>query len=145
MGRYITRRLLQAIPMMFLISIILFTLVNIAPGGPMAGLSRRRPKPAQIEMLKRQFGLDKPLPVQYVVWLIGNDWMRVDADGDGIAESYGERRGTLPLSLPTIPRHRICPTGCSRHPGSIPSAPTHWDEIYSPVFSTVGASLYLWA
>jgi peptide/nickel transport system permease protein len=46
-------------------------------------------------MLKRQFGLDKPLPVQYVVWLVGNDWMRVDADGDGITESYGERRGIL--------------------------------------------------
>jgi ABC-type dipeptide/oligopeptide/nickel transport system permease component len=46
----------------------------------MAGLSRRCPKPAQIEMLKRQFGLDKPLPVQYVVWLIGNDWMKVDAE-----------------------------------------------------------------
>jgi peptide/nickel transport system permease protein len=95
MGRYITRRLVQAIPMLFLISIILFTLVNIAPGGPMAALSRRRPKPGQIEARKRQFGMDKPLPVQYMVWLIGNDWMKVDADGDGIAESYGERRGIL--------------------------------------------------
>jgi peptide/nickel transport system permease protein len=95
MGRYITRRLLQAIPMLFLISIVLFILVNIAPGGPMAALSRRRPKPGQIEARKRQFGLDKPLPVQYVVWLIGNDWMKIDADGDGIAKSRGERRGIL--------------------------------------------------
>jgi len=95
MGRYITRRLVQAIPMLFLISIILFTLVNIAPGGPMAALSRRRPKPGQVEMRKRQFGLDKPLPVQYIVWLIGNDWIKLDLDGDGIAESYGERRGIL--------------------------------------------------
>jgi peptide/nickel transport system permease protein len=96
MSRYIARRLLQAIPMLFLLSVVLFALVNIAPGGPLAGQGRtRHPKPKKREMLKRQFGLDKPLPVQYVVWLVGNDWMRVDADGDGVAESFGERRGIL--------------------------------------------------
>jgi peptide/nickel transport system permease protein len=96
MGRYIARRLIQAIPMLFLLSIGLFALVNIAPGGPLAGHGRtRRPNPERREILKRQFGLDKPLPVQYVVWLVGNDWMKVDADGDGITESYGERRGIL--------------------------------------------------
>lgn len=96
MIQYIVRRLLQAIPMMFLISIVLFGLVNLAPGGPLAGQGQsRRMKPEKREQLERQFGLDKPLPVQYVVWLIGNDWMRVDADGDGVADSYGERRGIL--------------------------------------------------
>jgi len=96
MGRYIARRLLQAIPMLFLLSIVLFALVNIAPGGPLAGHGRsRHMKPEKAEMLKRQFGLDQPIPVQYVVWLIGNDWMRVDADGDGTKESYGTRRGIL--------------------------------------------------
>jgi peptide/nickel transport system permease protein len=96
MGRYIARRLLQAIPMLLLLSVGLFALVNLAPGGPLAGHSRsRHVRPERAEMLKRQFGLDKPLPMQYVIWLIGNDWMKVDADGDGIAESYGERRGIL--------------------------------------------------
>ena len=96
MGRYIIRRLLQAVPMLFLLSLVLFVLVNVAPGGPLAGHGRsRHMKPEKAETLKRQFGLDKPLPIQYVIWLIGNDWMKVDADGDGIAESYGERRGIL--------------------------------------------------
>jgi peptide/nickel transport system permease protein len=95
MGRYITRRLLQTIPMLFLLSILFFTLVNVAPGDPVAALSRGRPRPEQREILRRQFGLDQPLYIQYVVWLVGNDWMKVDADGDGIAESYGERRGIL--------------------------------------------------
>lgn len=83
--------------MLLIISIILFALVNIAPGGPLAGLSRSRSRKSgdRTEMLKRQFGLDKPLPVQYVIWLVGNDWMKVDADGDGVAESQGERRGIL--------------------------------------------------
>ena len=96
MGRYVLRRLLQAIPMLFILSLVLFLLVNIAPGGPLAGHGRtRRPNPEKREQLKRQFGLDKPLPVQYIVWLIGNDWMQVDVDGDGIAESYGTRKGIL--------------------------------------------------
>ncbi len=96
MGRYILRRLLQAIPMLFILSLVLFVLVNIAPGGPLAGHGRtRRPNPEKREQLKRQFGLDKPLPVQYIVWLVGNDWMKVDVDGDGIAESYGTRKGIL--------------------------------------------------
>ena len=82
--------------MLFLLSLILFMLINIVPGGPLAGYGRtRRINPDKVEQLKRQFGLDKPMAVQYVVWLAGNDWMRVDADGDGVTESYGQRRGIL--------------------------------------------------
>jgi peptide/nickel transport system permease protein len=95
MSRYIIRRLLQAIPMLFIISIVLFGLVNIAPGDPVSALSGRRPRPQARESLVRQFGLDKPLYVQYVYWLVGNDWTRVDADGDGVAESHGQRRGII--------------------------------------------------
>jgi peptide/nickel transport system permease protein len=96
MTHYIIRRLLQAIPMLFLLSLIMFFLVNVAPGGPLAGQGRsRRINPEKVEQLKRQFGLDKSLPVQYVVWLVGNDWMQIDADGDGIADGYGERKGIL--------------------------------------------------
>jgi peptide/nickel transport system permease protein len=82
--------------MLFLLSIGLFALVNLAPGGPLAGHTQSRHiRPERLEMLKRQFGLDRPLPVQYVFWLTGNDWTKVDADGDGVAESYGQRRGIL--------------------------------------------------
>ncbi len=96
MGQYVIRRLLQAIPMLFLLSIVFFALVNLAPGGPLAGQGRsRRVKPAKAEMLKRQFGLDKPLPVQYVIWLVGNDWIEIDSDGDGLADGYGGRQGIL--------------------------------------------------
>ena len=84
------------IPMLFILSIVLFALVNIVPGGPLAGQGQsRRVRPEQAEILKRQFGLNQPLPVQYVIWLAGNDWMKVDPDGDGVSDSYGERRGIL--------------------------------------------------
>jgi peptide/nickel transport system permease protein len=96
MGAYVVRRLLQAIPMLFIVSIILFALVNIAPGGPMAAYSRtKRMDPEKKEAIRRSFGLDKPLPVQYIVWLAGNDWMAIDTDGNGITDSYGTRKGIL--------------------------------------------------
>jgi peptide/nickel transport system permease protein len=96
MGNYIVRRLLQAIPLLLLISIALFALVNLAPGGPMAAQSRSRRRSAEkTEAMKREFGLDKPLPVQYIIWLAGNDWMQVDSDGDGVVDGYGTRKGIL--------------------------------------------------
>jgi peptide/nickel transport system permease protein len=88
--------LLQTVGLLFLLSVILFALVNLAPGGPLAGQGQgRRVRAERMEMLKRQFGLDRPLPIQYLVWLVGNDWMRVDANGDGAADSVGARRGIL--------------------------------------------------
>jgi peptide/nickel transport system permease protein len=95
-GIYLTRRFLQSVPILLLLSLVFFFLVNLAPGGPLAGQGQSRHiRPEKAEILKRQFGLDQPLPVQYLVWLVGNDWMKVDADGDGIAESYGSRKGIL--------------------------------------------------
>jgi len=96
MGTYIVRRLVQAIPMLFLVSVVLFALVNIAPGGPMSAYSRTNRMPEEKkEAIRRSFGLDKPLPVQYIVWLVGNDWMKIDTDGDGIPDGYGTRKGVL--------------------------------------------------
>ncbi len=96
MGQYITRRLLQSILILLLLSILFFALVDLAPGGPLAGYGQsRHVRPEKVEMLKRQLGLDKPLPVQYVVWLVGNDWMKVDTNADGVAEGHGTRRGIL--------------------------------------------------
>ncbi len=96
MNKYVLRRLIQAIPTLFIVSIVLFILVNLAPGGPSAGQSRsRRGALQRAETLKRQFGLDQPILVQYIIWLVGNDWMQVDADNDGVKESYGIRQGVL--------------------------------------------------
>lgn len=95
MFNYILRRLLQAIPQLFLISIILFMLMQ-AFGDPIASLgSRTPPRPADRERLRRQLGLDQPVYVQYVEWLAGNDWMKIDMDGDGVAETPGKRLGIL--------------------------------------------------
>jgi len=95
MLRYVVRRLLQAIPMLFVISIILFILMQNM-GDPIATLGGRRlTRSGDRERLTRQLGLDKPIYVQFFYWLVGNDWAKIDLDGDGIAESYGRREGVL--------------------------------------------------
>jgi peptide/nickel transport system permease protein len=96
LAHYVTRRLLQAAVIMFLLSLLFFSLVNLAPGGPLAGYGQaRRIPPERLQIMKRQLGLDKPVLFQYVVWLVGNDWMKVDLDGDGTPDSPGTRRGVL--------------------------------------------------
>ena len=73
----------------------------LCAGQPCAGRSVGRSgtnppfNPEKAELLKRQFGLDKPLPVQYLIWLVGNDWMQVDKDGDGIGRQLRHRQGIL--------------------------------------------------
>jgi peptide/nickel transport system permease protein len=82
--------------LLFLVSIVLFILINIIPGGPLAGRGQsRHMPPEQVALLKRQFGLDQPLIVRYIYWLIGNDWARIDTDGDGTLDSYGDGKGVL--------------------------------------------------
>jgi peptide/nickel transport system permease protein len=70
MTNYALRRVLQSIPILFILSILLFTMVRAAPGGPLS-TAYRNPNvtPEQIAILKHQLGLDQPLPVQYVRWL----------------------------------------------------------------------------
>jgi peptide/nickel transport system permease protein len=96
LGSYILRRILQSVVILLLLSIVFFALVNLAPGGPLAGYGQsRHVRPEMVQILRRQLGLDKPLPIQYVVWLVGNDWMKVDVNNDGVAESFGTRQGIL--------------------------------------------------
>jgi len=95
MSRYIIRRLLQAIPLLFFVSIILFVLMG-QMGDPIATMGGRRvTRPADRERLTRQLGLDQPGYMQYLYWLVGNDWRQIDLDGDGVPDTTGTRRGIL--------------------------------------------------
>ena len=95
MTRYVIRRILQAIPLLLIISVVLFALINLM-GDPLASFGgRQRLRAQDRERLTRQLGLDKPILVQYVIWLVGNDWMKVDVNGDGLPDQYGTRRGVL--------------------------------------------------
>lgn len=69
MLKYIFRRVLQAIPSLLGITIIGFFLVHIVPGGPAQAMLGPRATPLRIAQVNREFGLNKPIPVQYIHWL----------------------------------------------------------------------------
>ncbi len=70
MSTYLFRRTLIAIPSLFGISLILFTVLALAPGDPFEELATNPNVPAEVRLnLRAQFGLDDPLPVRYVRWL----------------------------------------------------------------------------
>lgn len=68
---YIGRRILQMVPLVFGISVVLFAVIQAAPGGPEGALleSGRFIDPAVIEAYRQRLGVDQPVPVQYVRWL----------------------------------------------------------------------------
>ena len=72
MGSYITRRLLQMAPLMLGVSIVVFALIQAAPGGPEAALlsSGRFVDPSVVAAYRQKLGLDQPLPLQYARWAL---------------------------------------------------------------------------
>ena len=89
MGHYILRRLLIAIPSLLGISIVLFTVLALAPGDPFEELATNpNVSPEVRAALRTKFGLDDPVPLRYVRWITAmaqGDWgfsfvSRVDVD-----------------------------------------------------------------
>ncbi|MGI8687044.1 MAG: ABC transporter permease [Thermomicrobiales bacterium] len=68
MARYIVGRILWIVPTLFAMSLTLFLLMHATPGSP---FQLEKASPAYIRNLNHQYGLDKPLPLQYLIW-IGN-------------------------------------------------------------------------
>lgn len=75
---YVLRRLLSAIPLLLGISVILFSIVHLAPGGPL-DMYTENPAVSQeaLDQIAAAYGLDQPVPVQYFLWLksmLVGDW-----------------------------------------------------------------------
>lgn len=71
MGRYTTRRILQMIPLLFGISLILFLIIQAAPGGPegMMLQSGLTVDPKVVEAYRHRLGVDQPIYIQYIKWI----------------------------------------------------------------------------
>lgn len=101
MTQYIIRRLLQAIPLLFIISVLLFLLMQVS-GDPLATLGGREPPRAEDRIrLKRQWGLDQPVLVQYLYWLVGNDWVVTNPETGETGVRKGVLRGDFGNSFVT--------------------------------------------
>ena len=69
MTRYLLRRLLQSVVVLLGISVIVFALVHMIPGGPALMILGEDANPEQIAILEKKLGLDKPVWEQYTTWL----------------------------------------------------------------------------
>ena len=78
MTQYVMRRLLQAIPLLLLISFTVFMLMQLIPGGPMAAYENNPNISAEdLERLREELGLNVPKHIQYINWLsavLRGDW-----------------------------------------------------------------------
>jgi peptide/nickel transport system permease protein len=103
LARFVGRRLVQAVPLLFLISVVVFALIHAAPGGPLEiYLSNPNVRPQDIERLRRALGLDRPLWMQYVSWLAAfarGDWGYSFSDGRAVTTRIFER---LPATLELV-------------------------------------------
>lgn len=92
---YLLRRLFMAIPMLIAVSVVSFFIMQSIPGGPLA-IYRNNPnvRASDLARLEERLGLDKPLPVQYAIWLRNfatGDWGESLASGRPVLEMVGER------------------------------------------------------
>ncbi|MCA9860583.1 MAG: ABC transporter permease [Thermomicrobiales bacterium] len=100
MARFALSRILQAIPTMFIVSMLVFGLIRMAPGDPAAmQMGREAAKPEnlpRLEALREEMGLTKPIPVQYLYWI------QDLAQGD-FGDSLKNKRPTIDLFLQKLP------------------------------------------
>lgn len=96
MGRYVARRVLQAIPVLFSVLVLTFVLIHAAPGDPITILAGDSGDAAYYAQMRAKFGLDRPLHEQLLVYL-GNA-----ARGD-LGFSYAHRRPALEVVADRIP------------------------------------------
>lgn len=124
MGRYALRRLLHAVPLLFFISVVLFVIMNTIGDPLLIQISERSPPTGeQLEQMRRRMGLDQPVYLQYLYWLVGNDWKLIDADGDGDTDEniYGPRKGILrgDLGLSLVTRQPVTERILERLPNTL--------------------------
>ncbi len=95
MGRYVLRRLLLAVPLLFGISVVSFAILKAIPGGPLSAYEGNpNVTDEDMDRLRHAFGLDQPLHIQYLSWLarfLSGDWGWSIAAHRPVLDLIGER------------------------------------------------------
>jgi peptide/nickel transport system permease protein len=101
---FAARRLIQAIPILIGVSLVVFGLVHIVPGNPIDMLLPPEASPDVIARMKQELGYDKPLYIQYLVWLLralsGNLGVSIFSGQPVASEIVRALSNTLLLAIP---------------------------------------------
>ena len=104
---YIARRVLLAIPIAFGVSVVCFSLVYLAPGDPLQTILPSDATQEMVAQIKHAYGLDRPLPIQYLLWLrhvlTGDFGMSISTRRPVILEVTGALYNTLTLTGLAVP------------------------------------------
>lgn len=99
MIRYILRRIVLLIPLLFGVSVLIFVIIRLIPGDPARLALGAEATEDQVQLMRRQWGLDQPLPVQYAYWIghaLQGDWGRSTVSRVPASDEIGLR---LPATL----------------------------------------------
>ena len=103
MAAYIARRLIWMVFLLFTITLITFIIFSVLPSGdPAVQRAGRQPSPEAIELVRQRFGLDKPLPVQFINY-IGDLLPFVGGNGVYFGFSFQNNTDVLPEILKRLP------------------------------------------
>ena len=122
MSRYILRRVVTLMPILLGVSAAAFLMIHLIPGDPATVYLGEHASPESIKRVQHEFGLDRPLPIQYGIYL----WRVIQGDlGDSlethrkvIVEFLPRFPATIELSLGAI---TVAPSVSSRPRGPTPS------------------------
>ena len=103
MRNYLLRRIGQSLFLSLFISFIIYMILSFVPGGPFDLLPLQNPKitPSHIQRLNALLGLDKPIHMRYIGWLVGDDWIEAlptwfaGTDKQGQPFKNGDHKGIL--------------------------------------------------
>ena len=99
MGRYIVNRLMQGLLLVFVVTILVFAMLHMMPGDPIDLLSARTVPQEQRQLMRQQYGLDKPFIEQYFNWLknlFSGDMGRSIKTRMPVSEMFAQR---IPVTL----------------------------------------------
>ncbi len=139
---YVIRRLILTIPILLLVSIMVFSLLQLIPGDPATVILGQEATPEAKAALRRELGLDRPIVMQYFSWLgkvVQGDLGRSLVDRSPVIEHIAQRLpATLELTLGTfiIALLIAVPTGllsATRRGG--------WTDVFSTLFALGGMSI----
>jgi peptide/nickel transport system permease protein len=139
--RLVTRRLWQSVPLLLLISVLVFSLLQAVPGGPLAAyLENPNVRPEDIARLRTAMGLDAPVGVQYTRWLsafVRGDWGYSYADGRPVFARVAER---VPATLELVLSSTVLALLLALPAGLLAATRTQADRV-TRVLTTAGVSL----
>lgn len=141
MTRFIARRVAQGVPLLLVISLLVFALLHAVPGGPLvAYLENPNVRPEDIARLRAALGLDRSLAVQYLSWLaafVRGDWGYSFADGRPVLIRVMER---IPATLELVGASSILALLIALPVGIMAAVRTRFDQLTS-VAAIAGISL----